>query len=526
MQGFEVFERSLVAVRKRYGIVYTPMPIAMHLVRRLEPKPDERISDISCGCGVLLIAVAEWLHEKHGKKLSDILHDNLFGVDIVPINIEHAKTLFRKLGDEWGEEVDEPLLDKALVVGDAFDVCSGMEGTLDVVIGNPPYVAYKDLDEAQRRTYFRFVSGNCGTFNLFHVFMEFGYNLLKPDAVGRMGYVVPRTWMVNHGAKNIRKALCGKVTMVEDFGSRKMFGVDTYTCLTYCDTGKHGDDILYRRLPVEVDADGWLNEENPEWSKMRLSEKGVSHLSSSNRLVMAANSGVCRTLGELYKVSVGIATLADDVYMIPADADIEPEVTRKFVKISEIKAQENLPNVMKRIIFPYRKGIGGKWEAISEDEMVVKYPKCHAHLLANREKLDGREKGKIDVTPWYAYGRTQMMDGLSGPALLFPVYMKRTKFYYVNEPDLLFSQGYCIRMTEESPMGLEELSRCLRSAEVEEFMRETSTCIGGDFALWQKMAISRIPLILFETICTRNTPMDLVEQIEREIKLCQNIVVQ
>jgi tRNA1(Val) A37 N6-methylase TrmN6 len=146
-----------------------------------------------------------------------ILENNLYGVDINAEAVEIAKLSLwlrtvesgRKLNKLANKiKVGNSLIDDKSVAEDAFvweeefkEVFE--QGGFDVVIGNPPYGAkLSKNDKEYFYSKFETVEYQLDTYTLF---MEQAHKLLRED--GKLGYIVPSTWLTMFYFKNLRKYL-------------------------------------------------------------------------------------------------------------------------------------------------------------------------------------------------------------------------------------------------------------------------------------------------------------------------------
>ena len=221
-----------------------------------------RIVDPACGSGVFLVMAFDWLKteltrcntrlEALGEGAlfevdSEILTNNLFGVDVNEESVEiaklslwiktarHGKVLdslddnFR-VGDSLIEDSSYAYRNHGFVWKEAFKEVFA-EGGFDVVLGNPPYVAmglFKDLKSYLAKR-FEVVSDRA---DLYAYFFERGVKLLKPG--GRLGYISSNTFFKTGSGEPLRNFLRTKVTLetVVDFGDYQVFeGVTTYPAI-------------------------------------------------------------------------------------------------------------------------------------------------------------------------------------------------------------------------------------------------------------------------------------------------------
>ncbi|MBM1308401.1 N-6 DNA methylase, partial [Ponticoccus sp. SC2-23] len=228
-----------------------------------------RIVDPACGSGVFLIMAFDFMKaeltrvndkikdllpkaEHFGDLLdyvpdSEILTDNLFGVDVNEESIEITKlSLWIKtarrgkvldslsgsirVGDSLIEDSNFAYLDHAFTWETAFPGVFA-EGGFDVVLGNPPYVRMEFLKllKPYLEKRYEVVSDRA---DLYCYFYERGLRLLKPG--GRLGYISSNTFFKTGSGKPLREYLLKEATIesVVDFGDLQIFeGVTTYPAI-------------------------------------------------------------------------------------------------------------------------------------------------------------------------------------------------------------------------------------------------------------------------------------------------------
>jgi type I restriction-modification system DNA methylase subunit len=232
-----------------------------------------RIVDPACGSGVFLVMAFDYLKAEiarvngiladlSGSGLagdlydpdSEILTNNLFGVDVNEESVEIAKLSLWIKTARRGKVLDS--LDRNFRVGDSLIEDSSYayrshgfvwkeafadivaEGGFDIVLGNPPYVRMEYLKAMkpylQKR--FQVVSDRA---DLYAYFFERGLKLLKPG--GRLGYISSSTFFRTGSGAPLRDFLrhAAALETVVDFGDLQIFeGVTTYPAIL---TMKRGD---------------------------------------------------------------------------------------------------------------------------------------------------------------------------------------------------------------------------------------------------------------------------------------------
>lgn len=226
-----------------------------------------RIVDPACGSGVFLIMAFDFLKAELGRvndKIADlqgkdqhiqdlidpdseILTNNLFGVDVNVESIEIAKlSLWIKtarrgkvldsldgnlrVGDSLIEDSNFAYLDHAFTWETAFPSVFA-EGGFDVVLGNPPYVRMEFLKTLKPYLEKRYEVASDRA-DLYCYFYERGLRLLRPG--GRLGYIAPNKLFKNGSCEPLRKYLLREATLegIVDFGDLQIFeGVTTYPAI-------------------------------------------------------------------------------------------------------------------------------------------------------------------------------------------------------------------------------------------------------------------------------------------------------
>jgi type I restriction-modification system DNA methylase subunit len=249
-----------------------------------------RIVDPACGSGVFLVMAFDYLKAElsrvndkiaalQGDYLGDlfdpdseILTNNLFGVDVNAESIEIAKLSLWVKTARRGKPLDS--LDSNLKVGDSLIEDSNFaylshgftwatafpdvfaEGGFDIVLGNPPYVRMELLKAMKPYLEKRFevVSDRA---DLYCYFFERGLKLLKPG--GRLGYISSSTFFKTGSGKPLRDFLRGQATLetVVDFGDLQIFeGVTTYPAILTMrhETPKKSHDLRFWKIEALPEA--------------------------------------------------------------------------------------------------------------------------------------------------------------------------------------------------------------------------------------------------------------------------------
>ncbi|WP_029071022.1 Eco57I restriction-modification methylase domain-containing protein [Kandleria vitulina] len=502
------------------GIVFTPKYIADYISEKvIESHPfakNAKAIDPGCGCGIFLVSFAELLSTKLDIPMSEIVSKYIFGIDIDEDNIRRCEIVLNLLVLEYDN--DNANVNTNLRCVDSLKCCWNDEFGVDAfeyIIGNPPYVNTHDMSkETAKFLKSTFVTTKTGVYNIFYAFIEHALEFLDVD--GALSYIVPNNFLSIKSATDLRKYIAERhyLESVIDFADNMVFKpVRTYNCIIrlsknekdsfeYCVLEK-GDDI-----PKLLDC--------AEFDRMELNKLDVNGWKLVDKVTMSNIKKIesqFRPIKEF--VRTGIATLRDNVFIVESDNhgyykivdgkryDIEADLVKRLYKIPDLKGCEDVEQVVRYIIFPYKKS-GSGFSIISEDWLQENVPHTYQYLLSQKDELDTRDKGKPNPVAWYAYGRTQ---GLSkyGRKLVFPTFALKPRFTMVEDEFALFCNGYAV--FDNDYLDLEVLQRILNSEVMQYYVSNTSYAIEGGYFCYQKKYIEKFSLPFFKA--------EELEQIQR-----------
>jgi adenine-specific DNA-methyltransferase len=506
--------------RKVNGAFFTPNYIVDFIINETNPNESEKCLDPSCGCGAFLIGLVEYFKKNFNKSVKQIIKQNIYGADILEYNIDRTKTLLSILGLQYGEIIEESDLN----IENKDSLKDNWQNKFDVIVGNPPYVKYQDLDDKNRVELLKYwKSIESGTFNLYFAFFELGYKLL--NNTGRLGYITPNNYFTSLSGISLRQYFHQNkcLTRIIDFSHKKVFDAQTYTAISFLNKQKN-DAVLYDKILDSQECPEFLIKANgsPNYldnlnvKKWRLLKKQEQE-----------NIRIIETIGtpikDLFNIAVGIATLKDEVFFVNSINEknglikkitengtfyIEKEITKPVYKISNFKSQDEIKSNALRIITPYYTNLKTAIP-IQEDEFKEKYPKCYEYLLSEKVKLESRDKGKSIFIPFYSWGRTQGITRF-GKKILNPTFSKHPRFLFVPEEDAYYTNGYGIYFSKSNngeatlfddfthPLSKEEniliAQKVLNSIIMDYYITKTSVAIQGGFPCYQKNFIEKFTI--------------------------------
>ena len=498
--------------KKINGAFFTPKTITDFIVSQTINSSSQKVCDPSCGCGAFLISAAIFISENLNKGVVDIIEENLYGVDIADYSVRRAKILLSLLALKNGEDKEDIKFNLKTADSLAVDwkkLFPEMDkwGGFDIIIGNPPYVKFQDINKELRgKLYKDWLTLKTGNYNLYFAFFELGVGIMKANGV--LGYITPNNYFTSLAGVQLREYLKSNNLMekIIDFNHLKLFEAQTYTCITFL-TNKEKEFLYYERVGG-YEVLGSLKDLH--YSKIYFSElnnKKWRLLRDIDKENIKRIECVGKKLGVIADIRVGIATCKDSVYFICGSTlkdgyyyksyqgkiyQIEKDITKPIAKISDFKIQDDLGKNNRRIIFPYQKN-NDRVEIIKENDLKKLYPGCYEYFLSAKAALATRDKGEVKYPEWYAYARTQGLN-FFGKKLLTPTFSSIPRFLLEQDENALFCNGYAVYLIDkldlfskiEQRLDLAALRKILNSRVMDYYIKRTSVSIAGGYSCYQK----------------------------------------
>jgi len=506
--------------KKINGAFFTPIPIVTFMIEELAPQKEDICVDPSCGSGAFLLGLVQYFQKKYQLSIKKIIQKHLYGYDILAYNIRRAKLLLSLYALQQGEILEEE--DFHLFCQNSLT--EPIQKTFDIVIGNPPYIKFQDLDIHTRTTLLEnYQTTVKGTFNTYFAFFEKGYALLNQK--GKMGYITPNNFFTSLAGEPLRSFLhhTASIYKIIDFKDQKIFDAQTYTALTFMNKKKN-PLILYDKISPTQTYETFLHQ--LEFSKNHLKSLKVEKwrlLKEDEKENIQQIETIGTPLKELFDISASIATLKDEIFFVEGKKDnnglikketphgtffIEEAITKPIYKISKMKTQSDIEKNQLRIITPYTI-INQKAVIIEEKVFQEHYPYCYAYLCSEKEILKQRDKGKKVFQPFYQWGRTQ---GITrrGKRVVNPTFSESPRFLTILEEESYYTNGYGIFFKKHQentlfetthPLAKEEniflLQKILNSYVMDYYIKTTSVTIQGGYPCYQKNFIEQFTIPSF-----------------------------
>ena len=507
-----LFELLIPSEDKRInGAVYTPKYIVDYIVMNTIKKFGT-VCDCSCGSGAFLLGSLKHLKKISNKPIIEIIENCIFGADINSLSVRRAKiilTLYAIIHNEDSEEIKFNIENINSLETDWKNVFPNIhsQGGFDFVVGNPPYVRIQDLDDVNKEKLLsKWSTINSGNFNLYFAFFELGMKILNEK--GLLGYITPNNYFTSLAGVELREwfSKYRQINRILNFNHLKIFdNAQTYTCITLMNKDNHNEYFEYyyleeKSLLQNLDS---INFSKCFFDWLDCKKWRLMNEEDYNNIKKIENCGT--PLGKFCQISVGIATLKDNIFFVEdisnenlckatynnKDYFVERSITKKLVKISSINKESEIENNNRRIIFPYKKE-NDKFVVFTEEELKTNYPKCYSYLLDSKKELETRDKGKKSYPTWFAWGRTQGMN-FKGKRLYTRTFYHKPDFMLDENEDNFFCNGYAVFCNDR----IKAIQKLLNSELMNYYVKETSVEIEGNYQCYQKNFIEKFNILEF-----------------------------
>ncbi len=462
------------------GAVYTPSAVRQSIISHCLSKFNARqlytlrVADIACGCGGFLMDVAKYIHEHTRKSFWDIYYENIFGIDIQHYSIERAKILLSLLALNHGENF---VGDFNLIQADTLDFCSDdwnrTYTNFNTIVGNPPYVCSRNVDEKTKNKMLRYEVCKTGHPDLYIPFFQIAMEML--DDNGNLGYITMNSFLRSINGRALREYFSEKgydIFMV-DFRGHQIFRTkSTYTCLFYLDKASRNREVFY-----STNERGDLSTK-PVYARLsygELNNKQGWSLNDYCNTIHLESIGI--PIGKYCQSRHGIATLSNKTYIFKPQSEeddyyilekngklyhIEKEICRNIVNSNKLNSNISFESIVEKVIYPYIINQEGCVKVITQDIMQIKFPETYSYLISQRDELSKRDKNKTHGYPtWYAYGRTQSLL-MPTYKLFFPKFAnKPLNCFLCNDKSLLLYNG--IAFVSDDVQNLKILKKIIES---------------------------------------------------------------
>jgi predicted RNA methylase len=437
--------------------VFTPIEIVKELLDYAGYTRDiygKTVAENSCGDGAVLSEIVrryieDGINQKIApREIKKRLETDIWGAEIDNEHISKCKSRLEDVTKRFGmSNVRWNIFEGDFLKKDMVE-------EFDFVIGNPPYITYKELDEVDRK-YIRanFETCTIGKFDYCYAFTEASIRSLKKR--GKLAYLIPSNIFKNQFADTLRNYLKPHLTNIYEYKDRMLFeGKLTASAIIVCDKDSEDINITYHDLS-----------ENKSFliAKTALKEKWMFKSDEKK-----TETPKWLRFGDYFHAAGSIATLSNKVYII---SDFEE--CGEFVAVKEHMIEKKLlrramsprslnQNKPEYIIFPYYYADDGKIQRYTDEEVHSLFPCAEKYLRKFEKELNARDSDK--GIRWFEYGRSQALAHLNQEKLMISTLITGSVKVTLLEKDIIPTSGlYIIPKENNRAYTLSSAMTVLRS---------------------------------------------------------------
>ena len=500
-------------VRRQSGQVYTPRHLSQFILDQAGFPSDEprTLLDPACGAGAFIETAIELLavaRSRRGQALTKprartaFLREvkaTIYGVDIDHHAVDLARQAARAaVAKACGIEPPKTFFDRTLLCADYLTDSTVQcfppphSGGFDFIVGNPPYVSALRIDAGSKRELRRRYTTAQGRIDLYTLFIERSVELLDAQG-GRLAFITPDKFLLSQTSEALRRLLLAKGALLSlaRFRSHKIFeDAATVPCVTVYERGGKPQPIALLECGERTSKLGAVTIlRRSQLSPAILATPGGWSLAHPTlRQLEQRIQGVHPQLKTyLTRLSAGIATGYDSLYLSPADSkiDVEEALLHPTVRGRDITAF-SIADSQLRMLVPYRFNHGRPQLVALAD-----YPRARRYLEKHRAALEARHCVRVWEKAWYDLHDAMPCDMGRLPKILVPDVASHNRFAF--DPGRywpLHSAYYLV------PNGIEPqfLVGVLNSAPIEFLIRLRAPVVKDGFSRYRKQFLEPLPI--------------------------------
>lgn len=391
------------------------------------------------------------IHTQDKKLISLNLSNDIYGIEL-------DENLYKACLNELNDIVNNYNLPKVswkLFNDDALTFQYNI--SFDYVIGNPPYISYKEIDKENRSIIKeKYKSCSIGKFDYCYAFIELGMSLLTER--GKMIQLIPNNIYKNVFGNKLRELLKDHISIIYDYPNKKLFK-DTLTSISIFVYDKSANGkIKYRNITEKT---------KKNIDRNSLGQKWIFDTS------FQSNSDYLR-FGDVFNASIAIATLYNKAFIVDADS-IEAKSIESTLLKSAVSPKTLRYGKKKKIIFPY-KYIKGRLKHYTKEDFEKLFPNGATHLKKFQKELMDRNSDKNAL--WFEYGRSQALSHMYKEKLLLStIVTNKAEIYRLDKKTIPFS-GIYITVKDEN-YTLDDAIEILQSDAFIEYIKKIGINVSG-----------------------------------------------
>ena len=369
----------------------------------------------------------------------------------------------------------------------------------DAVLGNPPYVIFKTIDDDLRDYYDSKYDSFVMKGDIYILFMELASEMLKSQ--GNTGYIVQNKFTKANYGEKIRGAISEDETIrqIVNFNDSPVFDITAYPLIL----------IRENSSPIENHTFEWkeIREENSTQIEKALQasestwvikqedlSEGIWHQFVSEEGLSADTI----LLGEFAEqIGEGVASGLRNVYTVDKETIEEEKLEEEFVKPvlrgGDVSKYSINKSDLSFLIYPYAIS-NGKHRLVGESEIpnIINYLRDYEDELRERRNFGSTliEQGY----EWYEFKHAP--EGVSKPKILFPDISPENRFAYDGRGDLfcLNTVYYLTRNKNLEKYDSRYLISILNSNFSDYLFKSMSPKVRGGYQRYKTQYVEQLPI--------------------------------
>jgi adenine-specific DNA-methyltransferase len=314
-------------------------------------------------------------------------------------------------------------------------------GTFDSIVGNPPFVKLKNVEQDTIDLLPEKIPGNG---NLYYFFIKYCVNLLSDG--GELVFIVPKEWLYNVSSQFVRDFLKdnGSFTHFIDCGEEKLFDdADVPALCIFRYVKNYVGDVKYYETLDDYNVDKFIN-------------KKVIY---SNTISFCYEISTGKTISDFFDVKVGLVSGAEKIYKLNDNINLPEDSV-----IQIVGTDKELSNYL--FVDNYN-----TFEELSDE--------VKQYLLPNKKKLINRKISNFTEKNWWKYGALRNFKLMKSDKKRIYCLMKtrNTELFWLGNENEFFGGGIIgLFLKDNIDINLDNAVNFLNSNDFREIMKENNMC--------------------------------------------------
>lgn len=395
----------------------------------------------------------------------------------------------------------------------------------DVVLGNPPYLRIQSIEAGQASTLKSLYKAAVGKFDIYVLFVERAFGLIKPDGV--VFFIHPHRFLTADYGRGLKAVL----DRVRGLRSAIFFGVNqifetatTYTGIfSYCPKAqslkfKHANARDFQTGPFTERA---YAEDGSHWTAW------AAQGSSSDLVIKLSNQA--RKMTDIFDgIFQGIVTVGDDIFVLDGKIEgkyffgystalaqtvkFEADIVKPLLKGENIRRYCR-PESHIFIFYPHYQDAKGKTHPFAEHELRSEYPLAYQYIKHFKAELIQKKISyKTNPKFWFSLHRSRELSIFESVKILTPQLQNFPHFTLDRDKWYPDAGGYSLIKKPTAREHYNYLLGVLNSSVLWYFIKNTSNAYNNNYYYFKTKYLEAFSIPVFsETI--HSGIVSLVEEV-------------